>query len=179
MDNLFPILFIAVFVIIAIRQDRKNKRQQVKRLEEIQREMDDEAQEPSQEPTQRPAAPQRPTMLTPEQIAEKHAELIRRHSEQPAEIQRRQAAQMNGKMPIEMHDLQGRVQTIKPTPKPANSAKRVSKTAKKVTSPATPTPPTENATTTANRAAAEKAFDFDIERAVVEAEILKPKYLDY
>ncbi len=179
MDNLFPILFIAVFVIIAIRQDRKNKQQQVKRLEEMQREMDEQAQEPAEKPAQRPAAPQRPTMPTPEQIAEKHAELMRRHKEQLAEIQRRQAAQMNGETPIETPNLQGRAQTIKPTPKPTNSAKRGSKTAKKVTSPANPTIPAENATTTATRAATEKAFDFDIERAVVEAEILKPKYLEY
>ena len=179
MDNLFPILFIAIFVIIAIRQDRKNKRQQIKRLEEMQREMDEQAQEPSKEPAQRPTAPRRPAMPTPEEFATKHAELIRRQQEQLAEIQKRQVAQMNGEAPIEMPDLQGRVQTITPTPKPANSAKRVSKTAKKVKTPTAPTFDTENATTTATRAATEKAFDFDIERAVVEAEILKPKYLDY
>ena len=179
MDNLLPILFIAVFVTIAIRQDRKNKRQQVKRLEEMQREMDELAQEQSKESAQRPTAPQRPTMLTPEQIAEKHAELLRRHSEQLAEIQRRQAAQMNGEKTIEMPKTQGRAQTIKPTPKSVKNVSRVSKTVKKVAQPSIPTPPTENTTTTATRTAAEKAFDFDIERAVVEAEILKPKYLDY
>ena len=179
MDNLSPILFIAAFIIIAIRQDRKNKRQQAKRLEEMQREMNEQAQEQSNEPLKRPTAPRRPAMLTPEQIAEKHAELMRRHNEQLAEIQRRQVAQMNDEYPIEMSDLQGRVRSAAPTSKPANSAKRVSQTAKKAKTPTIPTPTVENATTTTNNTSAEKAFDFDIERAVVEAEILKPKYLDY
>lgn len=179
MDNLSPILFIAAFIIIAIRQDRKNKRQQAKRLEEMQREMNEQAQEQSNEPLKRPTAPRRHAMLTPEQIAEKHAELMRRHNEQLAEIQRRQVAQMNDEYPIEMSDLQGRVRSAAPTSKPANSAKRVSQTAKKAKTPTIPTPTVENATTTANNTSAEKAFDFDIERAVVEAEILKPKYLDY
>lgn len=175
MDNLSPILFIAAFIIIAIRQDRKNKRQQAKRLEEMQREMNEQ----SNEPLKRPTAPRRPAMLTPEQIAEKHAELMRRHNEQLAKIQRRQVAQMNDEYPIEMSDLQGRVRSAAPTSKPANSAKRVSPTAKKAKTPTIPTPTVENATTTANNTSAEKAYDFDIERAVVEAEILKPKYLDY
>lgn len=179
MDNLSPILFIAAFIIIAIRQDRKNKRQQAKRLEEMRREMNEQAQEQSNEPLKRQTAPRRPAMLTPEQIAEKHAELMRRHNEQLAEIQRRQVAQMNDEHPIEMPDLQGRVHSAAPTSKPANSAQRVSKTAKKAKTPTIPTPTLKNTTTTANNASAEKAFDFDIERAVVEAEILKPKYLDY
>ena len=86
---------------------------------------------------------------------------------------------MNGEKTIEMPETQGRAQTIKPTPKSVKNVSRVSKTVKKVAQPSIPTPPTENTTTTATRTAAEKAFDFDIERAVVEAEILKPKYLDY
>ena len=176
MDNLFTILFIAVFVIIAIRQDRKNKRQQAKRLEEMQREMNEQAKEPSTGSLQRPIAPRRPDMLTPEQFAENHAELIRRQREQQAEIQRRQVAELNGEMP----ELQGRVHT---TPRPSSkltvSSQRISKTAKKVKTPTSPTPAVENATTAASRVSVDGAFDFNIERAVVEAEILNPKYLDY
>ena len=180
MDNLFPILFIAVFVIIAIRQDRKNKRQQIKRLEEMQREMDEQAQEPSQDPAQRQTAPQRSTMLTPEQIAEKYTEFLRRHNEQLTEIQRRQAVQMNGEKNVEMPEMQGRALTsARSSSKSVGSSQRNSKTAKKVKTPISPQADIENTTTSASRASADGVFDFDIERAVVEAEILKPKYLDY
>ena len=176
MDNLFPILFIAVFVIIAIRQDRKNKRQQIKRLEEMQREMDEQAQEPAQRPT----APQSPVVLTPEQIAEKHIEFLRRHNEQLAEIQRRQAAQINGEKNVEMPEMQGRALiSARSSSRSVSSSQRNSKTAKKVKTPISPQADIENTTTSASRASADGVFDFDIERAVVEAEILKPKYLDY
>ena len=180
MDNLFTILFIAIFIIIAIRQDRKNKQQQVKRLEEMKRQMDEQAKEQSEEPAQRPVAPQRPTMPTPEEIAEKHAELMRRHKEQLAERQRRQAAQMNDNKSVEMPDLQGRAYTIQSTPKPANSraTKAYSTTKTDKTTPIN-MPTAENAKTSNTKVVADKEFEFDIERAVVEAEILKPKYLDY
>lgn len=158
MDSLFTILLIAAFIIISVRQDRKNKKRQDERLKRMEEEMTQENENLDTEEFEN-TRPTMPTMPTAEQMAERQAELRRRHEEFLAQIshQHKQNLQKNLKH--------------KTSPKPTKSVHSKPhkppgvKTVNKQDNP----PSTPSKTT----------FDFDMERAVVEAEILRPKYLDY
>ena len=165
MDNLLTVIFIVVFVIVSLRQNSKNKRQQSERTMQ-QDTLEDNAPQ-SQEEARGWSVP------SAEQIAKRNEELRRKHEELLVEF---------NKPASEQSTL---TQTHKAAVSKVNSAQKTraprhkggSKVATQHASKAPTTP--QPSTTTNNHSQGERAFEFDMERAVIESEILRPKYLDY
>lgn len=213
MDSLFTILFIAVFIILSVRQDRKNKKQQQERQRRMAQEMNENENlgdgEGGEEERRHESFTTRPTMPTPQQMEERRAEMLRRHEEFLAKMaqQSEQIPRQNTssairrtmvaaneppyESPYDESQHRPAQHTFVPrspipaqppspqnqgaTPKRAGGAKHP-----KTASSRQPAKPHEAATPPQSPpATATTTFDFDIERAVVEAEILRPKYLDY
>ncbi len=159
MDNLVTILAIAAFIIFSIIQDRKNKQKQQERMRKMAQQ---QAEEEPQGDTTIDTAPKRPQPQRSFMRNPGTDELLARHQEMLKSLP--QAAPIQPPMASKPQYNN----TPKPQQKRARGVTNTAKNTQKTTQPPVNAPKSPS-----------KEFDFDIERAVVEAEILKPKYLEY
>ena len=149
MDNLYTILLVGLFLFITFRQDSKNKQKKRERM------LNQQQEEQPEEPITRPFERAMPDKIEPRPLST-HKPIFQPPKPPANVIAARKA--YAAKLAAE---------------KANNSNKRAKQSiqspSNKTSKPISATQPTET----------NKPFEFDMERAVIESEILKPKYLEY